>query len=314
MWSGAVKERRSHPWAARALRGGIACLLAGDALAVPTPCPVTVGTSYCEVVTGDTDVVVSADADGHNFLLYTWSVGGVSQLYYEGATLRLDTSPTGAQLEDARADPDTGTIVVSYLENGSGIELTTTFAVSDTGSVSEIEETLTVASPSQTASVRLYVVTDFDLAGSTIDDTAHSSPDGISFTQSDGTTTGQVEVTSTPPDAFEVAVCVPASCPLGSIIQQNATFALDDAWAAFGPADLQHALSWDRTLGAGQSFTTVLRKTIRIPEPAASLGGGAAGVSLLALMRWRERSRTEIRLARDGGSCAGTSARRVVCG
>jgi hypothetical protein len=112
-----------------------------------------------------------------------------------------------------------------------------------------------------------------------------------------------------------VAVCVPASCPLGSIIEQNATFDLSDAQAGFGPADLQHALSWDRTLGAGESFTTVLRKSVSVPEPSPPLGAGAAGLALLVLARWRhERDRGRITPARDGGSCAGPSARRAGCG
>jgi len=275
---------------------------------------VTVGTSYCEIATGDTDVVVTADSEGHHFLLNSWTVKGVSQLFYEGATLRLSTSPTGVQLESATVDPDTSTISVSYLESGSGVRLATSFVVSDIPPVSEIAETLTVTSLSQSVSIRLYAVTDFDLAGTQPDDLAVSTADGTLFTETDGTTTGTVEVLSTPPDAFEVAVCISTSCPLGSIIQQNTTIPLDDSTTVSGPADLQHALSWDRTLDANQSFTAALRKTITVPEASGQLAAGGAGLVLLALARWRAARPGTITPARRGESCGGPSARRAGCG
>ena len=281
MRSGVRAGGASLRWAAVL---AIGLLSARGALAAPQTCPSTSGTSRCEVATGDTDVVVLADADGSRLLVDSWSVGGVSQLAYEGVTLRLSSSQTlNVTLEEASVDPATGAIFLSYLESGNHVRLTATFAVSDSGPISRLDETLSVTSLSQSVSLRLYVVTDFDLDGSSTDDSAVSSADGIVFMQEDGGMTGQVVVVSPPPDAFQVDVC----CELGAIIDQDATFDLSGATYAAGPDNFQHALSWDRTLGAGLTLTTVLRKTIAVPEPAAGLGAAVAILALLGLVGGR---------------------------
>jgi hypothetical protein len=261
-----------------------ACLSGVDAAAAPVDCPASSGTSTCFLTVGDSQVLVGATDDGNLLLVDSWRVGGVEQLYYQGFTVRLftDFGPPSVLLEEASLDAETGTIVVSYFESASGLRTSVTFVVSDAPGISQIEETVVVESLSASVPMRLYVVNDFDLAGSRSDELGVSSTDGASFVQSDAGTEAHVEVLSPVASAFQVD----DSFLLNTIIEFDQTHVLDGTTQIQGPADIRHALSWDRTLGPGQSLTAALVKTITVPEPEGPLGALAAGIGL-ALARRR---------------------------
>jgi hypothetical protein len=175
--------------------------------------------------------------------------------------------------------------VVSYLESASGLRTSATFVVSDAPGVSQIEETVFVESLSASVPMRLYVVNDFDLGGSRSDELGVSSTDGTSFVQRDGGTEAEVETLSPLPDAFQVD----DSFLLNTIIEFDQTHVLDGTTEVQGPADIRHALSWDRTLGPGANLTAVLRKTVSVPEVPGAPGALAAGFGLALARRFVRR-------------------------
>jgi hypothetical protein len=99
--------------------------------------------------------------------------------------------------------------------------------------------------------------------------------------QTDDDATAVLEAAGPAPDAFQVA----PSSALSGLALGNTFFQLDGTMSVPGPDDFAAALSWNRTLGAGQFFGVALRREIRVPEPTASAGASAGLLVLLALLR-----------------------------
>lgn len=287
--------RRDALLAAIAVGAATWLLAAAPVSAAPVDCPEAAGARICVLAEGRSEIAVRASAGGGGeLLLDRWVVDGRDQLAFEGFSLRDFDSSGAAEiaLQTATVDAEAGEIFVELAEAASGLRLSVAFSLQD-GVDSVVEETITVSADLISISTRLYVVNDFDLDDDPVDSLVFADPQGHQTTQSDGTVSASVEwIGGDPPDGFDVALC----CSLGTLLG-DATFVLPGRTAALGPADFQSALSWDRTLGGGESFSVTLRKTIEAPE-AGGLSSGLA--ALVALGRLRCRPRRSPRAARQG--------------
>lgn len=253
------------------------------AAAVPTACPSDSGFATCEIAVGDTSV--SVDAGDQILVVYDWLVAGVEHLYEERFPI-LDVLGFPAQafdlrFESATADDATATIEARFVEAQGVFRATATFTLTDTQDGAVLDESLLLDSFSVTRATRLYAVADFDLNGTTSDASILASESGNLIVQTDGDATAVLEAAGPAPDAFQVA----PSSVLSGLALGNTFFPLDGTTSVPGPDDFASALSWNRTLGAGQVFEVALRREITVPEPTARAGAAASVLVLLALLR-----------------------------
>lgn len=253
-------------------------------------CPVEDGHALCEILDGDVQLEVDATSLDGGSATASMRTGGGLDLPFEAFELYsfADAEFIDAELDSAAADVVSRTIRVQFTEASIG-SITTIglFTVTDQGDTSVLEESITVQSNvSAPVAGRLYVVTDFDLNGDAVDDAISASAGGARIEQGDAGTVATVEVTGEPPDGFDVAPC----CALQGIATSDVFTDLAGHTSVAGPDDFQSALSWDRQIGAGQSVTFTLRKTLTLPEPGAGALGAAAGLALRALSARRRRA------------------------
>ena len=283
MWS--CRRRLHRVVGAGALPAALA--LAAAAGATPAPCPMVGGSSRCELTLGGSYLRVDGSSqDGGPLLVFDWFVDGVSQLFYESFVVvdLQDLFGVEMVLESATIDPDAGVIATQLRDETDALRASALFQLTDLPDGSMVDEVLVVQSRVATVDGRLYVIHDFDLDDDAVDDTIAASPDGSHITQADENTTATISVLAGPvPDAFAVAPC----CALDDIVTGSLYFDLGDKAFVPGPDDFQSGMSWDRTLGAGQSFSVTLRKRITIPEPAGAVATAGALLTLLALLGCR---------------------------
>jgi hypothetical protein len=216
------------------------------------------------------------------------ATGGVWDLYSEIYKIySFDVNDfIDVGLDSATVDTATRTIRLQFTQTwpeNAAVTVIGTITLTDLGEVSQLDESITLKSNvGQTVSGRLYVVTDFDVDGTQNGDSATVAQGGARIEQIEGSTVAVIETTGAPPDAFDVAPC----CLLGNNMVNDVFTNLAKHTSVLGPADIQSALSWDRVIGAGQSASVSLRKTVDVPEPGALALGATVGFCLLAL-RWR---------------------------
>jgi hypothetical protein len=287
-------ERIDFQWIALA---AVVFLLAptGPAHAVPVPCPVEQGASSCGVSAGDSAVVVRASSLNGGELAVSVGAAGIVQLPLHAFTIYSfdEDEYIDVVLDSATEDDATGTIRVQFTEAfSSAIRATAVFTLSDLGDTTIIDESFTFLSllPSGFfADGRFYVVTDYDLDNDFVNDSVIASAGGLTITQTEGTTTAVQQVTGPAPNGFDVALFPDLS---GPILQGDTLVTLAGRTTAAGPDDFQHALSWDRNLGSGQSFTATLQQTITtVPEPAHALAVALATIAAVRRRRDRRGSR-----------------------
>jgi hypothetical protein len=260
-----------------------AALATASAVAVPTACPSDSGIATCEVTVGDTSVLV--DAGDRVLVVYDWLVAGVAQMFEERFpildVLAFPQQAFDLRFDSATADDATATIETRFVEAAGVFHATATFRLTDTPDGAVLEESLVLDSFSVTRATRLYAVTDFDLNESASDDSILASAGGTLMVQTDGGVTAVSEAGDPPPDAFQVA----QSSTLSELAMGNMFFQLDGTTSVSGPDDFASAVSWNRTLGTGDTFTVALRRQITVPEPTAVAGAVASVLALLALVR-----------------------------
>ena len=167
----------------------------------------------------------------------------------------------------------------------SALRATAVFTLSDTGDTTVVDQSFSFLNlvPFLIRG-RFYVLTDFDLDGDFIDATVNSIAGGTTITQTDGETTGIQQVTGVAPDAFDVGIFPQISNPL---LRDEIFINLAGRTTAAGPADFQHALSWDRSLSPTQSFSLALQQSITVPEPAQAWAAALLALALVARARIR---------------------------
>ena len=267
--------------------------------AAPTSCPVVVDTSKCELVVGETRVVVAAsDTGSGSFVIDAWEIGGVRQLApgFSGLAFRdFSTSsqlPVSAQLEVATVDVEASTISIGFRELVSGqpgpFSLSVDFHVSHDGDTSALARTITVRNDGTTSVVsRVYDVMDLDLGGTAMDESAFVIPNGPTIYQSDGATLAETNIDSGPAaDGYEIALCPP--CDLSNLLG-DATFDLLNITSVAGPGDFQSALSWNQKLAPAESFNVTLETSI-VPEPESGVCALGAVLTLLSCKRASNRT------------------------
>jgi hypothetical protein len=262
----------------------VACAFAPEpAAAVPTDCPNESGPSFCVVTIGDN--LLEVDAANQDLVVYEWDVAGVSQLYAERFPI-LDVLAFPQQafvlnLESATADDATATIEVHFVEAEGVFHESATFVLTATPDGAVLDESIALDTFTKTRATRLYAATDFDLDGTSTDESIEASTNGSLIVQKDGDVTAVLEA-DPPPGAFQVGSCPP--CTVSNLANGTvAPFPLDGTTTVQGPTDFASAVSWDNTLGSGDSFAVSLRRQITVPEPTFPLGAVAGVLALLAL-------------------------------
>lgn len=260
----------------------VACAFAPEpAAAVPTDCPFDsgVGAKICVVTIGDDFLEVDA-ADQH-FLVYEWDVAGVLQLFEERFPI-LDVLSIPQQgfvlnLESATADDATATIAIHFAEAQSVFHESATFTMTATPDGAELDESIVLDTFTKTRATRLYAFSDFDLNNTSMDDSIEASASGTLIVQKEGDVTAVLEA-DPPPDAFQIGLSDTVSAAVDAFDQ------LDGSTTTITtPGDFASAVSWNNTLGSGNTFTATLRRQVTVPEPTFPLGAVAGVLALLAL-------------------------------
>ena len=259
----------------------VSVLAAGPAGAVPTTCPSDAGTSTCEVTVGNTTVIVEA---GDEYLaVFSWTIAGVEQLYLEQFpildVLAIPQKGFDLLFASATADDATATIEAQFMEAQGIFHETATFTLTATPDGAVLDESIALDSLTKTRATRLYAVTDFDLDGTSLDESIQASAGGGLIVQTDGSVTAVSEAGNPPPDAFQVA----KSATLADLGSGTTFFPLDGTASVPGFDDFAFAVSWDRTLGSGDALSVALRRQITVPEPTLAACAAASVLTLLAL-------------------------------
>lgn len=273
----------------RALGLALGCLwLASPAAAVPSlTCPDLDG---CRVSAGDSSIRVTSPALLGPSLI-EWSVGGIEQLalqaiwvYDFGAARFRRINPVSATFDDG-----TNEILVVFSENTGTFDLTATYLLSDSNdgatTTSILDATYQVVSNVAGLSIRVYVVTDFDLSDSPGGDTVFFTAPGT-MDQSDSSSSAQQVILSPTADAWQIAT----DSALDFALDEGTLINLTNSGSGTGPADVEFGFMWNRTLQMGEAFEVDMESTV-VPEGEASLLQGFALLALLAT--WASRNKRE---------------------
>jgi len=245
----------------------------------------------CRVTAGDSSILVTSPPLLGPSLL-EWSVGGIEQLALQaiwvydfgaGRFRRLD--PVSATFDEA-----TNEIVAAFVENTGTFDLTATYLLSDSNdgsaTTSILDGSFALVSNVANLSIRVYVVTDFDLSGSASGDSAVFSAPGTVM-QSDSSSSAEQVILSPNADAWEIT----SNSGLTFALDEGTLISLGNSGSGSGPADLEFGFMWNRTLQSGETLEIDLESTV-VPEGESVFLQGAALFGLLATRAgWRRRER-----------------------
>jgi len=236
--------------------------------------------------------------------VFDWEVDGTDQLFQEWFWIRvngvdnrefgIDTYFSSQATSDVDGNGVDDTLFSTFSRSGYfDASLTHVLTGGMPGSgTSDLAEILRLTNTSnQTLTFSLFEYSDFDLGGTSGDDTG-VFPNANLFKQTDGSSGFQVEISSVPSaNRREIA-------PFSDILDDLTDSDIDNLsnspplGVPFGPADVTAALQWNITLGAGDSFLLSKNKLVTVPEPA-SLAMMGLGVGVIGLgVGLRRRSRT----------------------
>jgi hypothetical protein len=225
-----------------------------------------------------------------------WNVGGINQIagnwfWYriggEDYTSSIDSigTPTISQ-------PISDTATITYAGDLFDLAVTYTLIGSDNNSsMSDLEQTVSITNNTASAlDFHLFQLVDFDLAGTSGDDTAHRDPLSGNLYQNDGAHPGlQAQVGANGISHWEIA---PASDPDSGLWDkyQYESFAnLSDSTSPL-TGDVAWGLQKDFSIAAhGSAFWSedVQISSTPVPEPGTISSLGAGLVGLLTIVRRR---------------------------
>lgn len=236
-----------------------------------------------------TDGTASATVDASTGVLNAFVVGGVDHAFEHTYFLRNGDGGTASGLAsfslDSSSQPITNFLQLVYSNGTFRIQIR--YLLTDGGMQADLAESVVVTNISgQTASMRLFQYSDWDLANTSSNDTV-TRLNSSTMQQTDGSVSGNTAVHGGTPipdfsglSAFDVI--------RDDITTTNGYFLDTAAGAGLGQSfsgDATYAFQWNRDLAAGGTFTMSTDKVLAVPEPGSMIALGLGAAALLARRR-----------------------------
>jgi hypothetical protein len=259
------------------------------ALAAAAVAPAAFAAAY--TIADGNSVAVFDDALGQ----ISWTVGRTNHIASQSFYFRIDgddvesplgsLSTVGTVLADTNPFSDQRPDAFGILYSGRGLDVEVLYTLRGSqpgGTVSDIAEQIVLRNRSQgTLSLSFFQFVDFNLLGSTNDDTVSVS-NGNTLTQTDGQFAYAEEVVTPTPFAYQVDT----AANLTNLFNDQFADNLNNS-ASAGPGDLAWAFQWNITLAEGETFIISKDKLLVVPTPGSATLLAAGG--LLAALRIRRR-------------------------
>lgn len=232
--------------------------------------------------------ITSESANG----AYNWVVNGVYQLYQEqwfyGTSAPGQSSISALTLTGSSSD---GTDA-KFTYAGADFTLKTTYSLvggaAGTANSDLSEQFRVINTSGSPLTFRLYLYTDFDLAGTPAGDIASIESPEMDHAFQYGPGKNIMSETVAVQSATHGEVNFYANT-LNSLTS-GVTYTLNDNVGPLGPGDMTWALEWDKTIAPGGSFIVSIDKMLTpvpLPPSVLMLGTGLLGLGILP---WRKKT------------------------
>lgn len=223
-----------------------------------------------------------------------FEVGGTDHVFAHTYYLRNGDAGTGIGLGaftlDSASQPATNFLQLVY--SNATFRIQVRYLLTGAISQGDMAESIVVTNISgQAASLRLFQYADWDMAGTSANDTV-TRTNSSTMTQTDGVMTASMGIHGgTPiPDFTELGVFPSIR---NDITTTNGYFldtAIGNGIGDSFTGDATYAYQWNRNLSAGAQFSLSTDKVLAVPEPASMFALGLGGAALLARMRRRKKA------------------------
>ncbi len=239
------------------------------------------------------DAGSTASIDAGNGTMFDLSVGGIDQVFAHTYYLRNGDGGTASGLDtfnlDSSSQPLTNFLQLVYSNATFRIQIRYLL----TGGISQADmaETVVVTNISnQSASLRLFQYSDWDMGGTAGGDTV-TRQNSSTMQQTDGAFVGSIAIHGgTPiPDYSEMEGFPNVRNDITSV---NGYFLDTAAGSGIGQTFIgngTYGFQWNRSLAAGAQFSLSTNKLAAVPEPGSMI---ALGLGVSALLARRRRRKT----------------------
>jgi hypothetical protein len=231
------------------------------------------------------------EIDENTGTIVNWTVGGVDHVFEHTYYWRDGDSTTVSLLSDIGAPVvnlfGSRAAEVIYANDDLRITISYLLTGSTNGMTSDLVESVLVESLTGPMAFRLFQYTDYDLNGTSDNDSAtRENSSTIRSTDDDVQTVWAVEGGTPIPEFTEISNVYPElQDNLLNVAGYNLDTAAGDGLGDSESGDIAYAMQWNRDMTANSAFLMSTNKVVAVPEPGSMLALGLGAAALLARRR-----------------------------